>query len=269
MVLIGHSAEADDGAVSGDDRIHRLHRLAPALIVETRRRRDERREREAGQTIRSVRLHHLMQRLLHRRPHLGIVIERMGKPPLSGRNGKAGILELHRAPSSGQVFLAEVARQGSQESAQELFQKRPVCSVVFERGLVACAFRFPVGDDRLMVLSLRERSNPWETGAEEPHEHPVPLRIQEAADRSDAKRLEPRRGFRPDARQRPQGLRKEEGRFQLGLHDGKAIWLGRISGDLRDGFAGGHSDRACEAGGIPDRLLHEPRQDGRIRVARL
>jgi len=109
-------AQADDGAVPGDDRIHRLDRFAPALIVEARRSRHERGECQAGEAIGGVRFQDLVQRLLHRRPHFGIIIERMGKPPLPGRHSKAGILQFDRASFCRESLLAQVARQRAQKS---------------------------------------------------------------------------------------------------------------------------------------------------------
>ena len=149
---------------------------------------------------------------------------------------------------------------------RSVFEKRPVCSILLERGLVARALGFPVGDDRFAIAALRERSNPQETGAEEPREHLIPLRIQEVADRSDAKGLEARRGLWPDSRKRPQRLWQQKRRFPVRFDDGKPVGLRRIGGNLGNGFSRRHGDGASQAGGLENRVLHQLREESGIRM---
>src|SRR5690349_619735 len=107
----------------GRDGIHGFNRLAPTLVVEIRGTRHQWRERQAGQAIFGPRLQEFMQGLSDRWPHVGIVIERVRKPSLSGRNGKADVFEFDCAARRREDFLSKVACLGCQEYHTNLFQE--------------------------------------------------------------------------------------------------------------------------------------------------
>src|SRR5512147_2181547 len=99
-----------------DDRVHRLDGFRSLLIEETRRSRSQRCEGETGQAVLRSRFKQVMQRLPDSRPHVGVVVEWLGKLPLPRGNGKAGVFEFDGARSGGQAFLSQFARERTQKS---------------------------------------------------------------------------------------------------------------------------------------------------------
>src|SRR5690349_19994191 len=166
----------------GRDGIHGFNRLAPTLVVEIRGTRHQWRERQAGQAIFGPRLQEFMQGLSDRWPHVGIVIERVRKPSLSGRNGKADVFEFDSAARRREALPSKVASQGAQASPQNLFKERGSCSVLLERRFMAGALGFAIGNDRFLVASLLEFSKPEEASSKQAPERLIPLWILLFAD---------------------------------------------------------------------------------------
>ena len=153
-VIVGNPTQTDHGAMSGGNGIHRFNRLPPTLIVEAGGNWHQRRECQTGETVFGSRLHEFMQGLSDGRPHVWIVIERMGKPALPGCNGEPGVFEFDRTSLGRESFLPKVVSQRPQESPQNVFKEDRICSVALERRLMTGALGFSVGHDRLMVSSL-------------------------------------------------------------------------------------------------------------------
>ena len=105
----------------GHQRVHRLDSLCASLVEQSSWRRSQGGERESGQAVLDAGPDDFPQSLLDGRPHVGIVIQRVRKTMLFGRDGKTGILQLHRAGSGGQSFLSEIPCEVTEESVQGMF----------------------------------------------------------------------------------------------------------------------------------------------------
>src|SRR4029077_17244983 len=96
---------------------------------------------------------------------------------LLGRDSETGVFQLHRAGSGGQSFLPEIPRQVAEESAQGSLKKWTIIRIMFECGLVAEAFGFPIGHHRIVVDPPRQFSNPVQSRAEDMTQGLIPALV--------------------------------------------------------------------------------------------
>jgi hypothetical protein len=119
-----------------------------------------------------------MQGLLYGRPHLWLVVERMKKCPLFGRNRKARVLEFHGTGCGCEPILPQIPGKRLEKSVQQLFKIGLIVCILLERRFMAEALRSTVGNDRFVVNTTGQFLNPMETCAEQMVQSRLPSPLQ-------------------------------------------------------------------------------------------